>query len=726
MKLQYQFAYTMQGIKWFGCAVIAFGFLIFLVYKLVNKERIRYGMKTVGVAMYIIAAGLFLSGILLGYYGAYDASMLIYMGALVVGQFAIIILFFYLSKLETRILVQMLICSMWLLVWYVAACKSEVTIKEYPSIVLAGLIVVTSNAILWLKVLFKSRLQVMGVIRCNCINKKNVGIIILIILTFLMSAFFIWKLPFLWDAADYAVELISASRWEFTLGTVCKLNLCGHRSAGYAFLTLPGVWLFNDPFIGIHIIQTFIVVLTVIMFWEILRIKFKNIDTIERTVVSALFISCPAFFGLSSGYNMDFGLLCLTVWVIYAWVCDMRIFKIVFGMLMCMTKEPAVILFAGMGFGFYVYSFVKSKSKKCRLFTCLPYFDWVALSFPLVWWFVIGKLISINNSQHASWSEEGFKWLGYLSQIDTVPNNFGLSWNYIAIQLIHEFMFNFEWIIVIGIISGTVVLATRKKDARNCIDGKLMLVLGCGIVFFTVFNCIYITHPHYRYVAPVFSLLLVIFVELITKTVTKRFARLIIYATVTMLLIIQTFRCIDPAILLNGNKVGTGRSFVINYDELMEENKSYKISDYTLYNLQGNQYGGVCNEAFSELNMENTLIVIASDGGDLPYCAMGGRTVEDGHGIGYNSRTGMFSQVKSEGYCNLELGILDEKTGLIEINSDNVDLNRFDNIYYINPTFSTIGDVEGMLTAVNYKVLSKSLYSYYGGWDLEIYTISPY
>lgn len=754
---QYALAYDATGIWVFvaivvGLAVALIGINVYLGAG--DKRENRTALWFFGIgALLVFASGM------VGFLFSYDISMNLYEIGLIMLSAASLYGLFMRCEFDSSVVVQCFIISVFFLVWFIGALISPDTVKDYVTFMVIGIITAGLVFLHWLRCYIllciarvkhgKWGLKAMG---SYLFEHRYVVLIMLIVFALSIE---ILEIPFLYDNSIYYRQFWKAVRWDYTTGMAGRLHVCNHLCSGYALLMLPGIWLFNDYALGIHLVQIIYVLMSIGAFYGIVSRLFPKACAYESALMTAVFALSPALFGMLGSFNPDYGMMFLMVWFAYLWLRgDAPILTAVCGWLFINTKEPAVFLFAGFALGVYIVRFRKSEAKgAARVFGCLKAGDFAKLAVPPVLWvvdlfmptavrmiksFLKGKkqafVEQIMPSIRTIASAKGKIWGGVdtfdvseaTDEVDIGSiNHFGIATENITGQLKNMFATNFMWLIAALIVAGAIALiivkcvtrartveaaaeyesddvqemssdtehtAMKGRPSREVNASDAIIVAACMLIMITPFLYLYITFTFYRYVAPLLAPTLIILYALMYRLPLKRVVRPIIVGVIAALFIVSDYATIDPVMNAVGEELSLGEMKLANFDGGLLDPTLSTPSDYTLYNRQNWYWGGLLNRTFAKVeNGRHSLVIIPNKENKLVWGAFSCEQELDYQGLYWDEENLHYCPVELSYGTLTTYGLIDD-SGEIITRDEELDISDYNHWYYLDIPF---GQTEG-------------------------------
>ncbi len=339
-------------------------------------------------------------------------------------------------------------------------------------------------------------------------NKKNMSLwlrdnsamlIVLIIIC-------ISRIPFMnllqrWDAGEYyyrmglALENFSYSSIREFINT---FSLCGHSASLFCMLYMAGEMVWPGHIIGVSVIN---LVLTLIAMWCIYKIIIKITENTSRSIcaVYTLLISfVPIVYTFTMHLNLDYAMALFVVMIIYSYLYEKSLLAGLLSIICFQTKENGIVIVAGIALGEIVRHILDDKGKRIKsIFTDSKlYMTLAAALVQLMYYIVFG-----NN-----WSGPGTD--GDAAGMFTWNSNgsecFGFNTDYIWMKFRQQFILNFNWIVSLIIILGTIYIIANRKYLRKkrgvSADGNyLVCTIAGALITHSMFAYLYITGTCTRY-----------------------------------------------------------------------------------------------------------------------------------------------------------------------------------------------------------------------------------
>lgn len=536
------------------------------------------------------------------------------------------------------------------------------------------------------------------------------------------------------DGFIYYKALRRMKYWNF-IG-IDNFMMAGHMAQGYSIFLIIGEFIFPDMVLGARIMHCIIALITLFAFYDILQITIKNVSKIELTLYTGIYAFSPLFLGLLSEINTDFPILCFFTWMIWASLRKKHLLQFACAMLLCFSKETGCILY-----GFFIIGTVIARIITNRKEKFLPFLKKV-ISLDIVLLTIVGCLWIFNYVTYSgsSWgngttvsstaiSTEGYK----LNSVTFYPE-------YIICKLKQMIFINFNWIpyFLILLLICTCLFYGKKYIKKHLnISLELFFATIASYVGFVIYNSLYITWIHYRYLMP-----FVFFISLgtafsIACCFQKKIYKYIISVLIIVLFFVSNFYTIDPIskklfmtqntgngeILIPSNmtSVSSDRAILNNIDNY----SLAKFNNSSLYNYQ-NVYLGLCIDKCLDTIQYNgaSLIVLPCEYRDEygSKLSIFGVNLEGINDYYYNIKTKHLNISCANDISEMQddpdyikLNLIFAKS-MSDISQDT--LNKYNNVYYFELPFMKEFNHKAFLG--NHKIIESTTVQYFSWkWNVD-------
>lgn len=502
--------------------------------------------------------------------------------------------------------------------------------------------------------------------------------------------------------------------WDFTLN-LAPLQMAGHLTIGYTIFCDIGLLLFGT--IGIKFIHLVLASITIFCFFYIVCYFFPSYPDIFKYIGVAIFSFSPLFLGILHGINSDFPMVCFFVWFVCCDCYDKKVLKNFCAFLLCFSKEVGVVVLGMYILGDFICFLLKkniSFFKKIKLyFLTYRWTSGIAIIFFLF-------LLIYGGS---GWGENAKNSISTILT-NNAENKILFNLDFIIYKLKEMFLLNFSWMASLLFFAGTIKFIYRILKKENLdfnLQKKGLLPIILSGVGFLMFNFLFFTYPHYRYLQLFnfyFSLGIIACIHWI---VSKRILQICIALLFSTCFFIQSFYTLDPVSKKVFPTINVGKRDIVTTKKYISKNQqlltakedsdvySQVFFDSTLNNKDQLGFEKVTEKALEKIQYDGKqkLIFPSLYGNSLDYTLLA-----------------MF------GRENQNTFYWDEKTKNITDNPDNIKLeflniyevinsdeNTEKTFYYFKYPYSYEYDEEENLA--NFEVLSTKTVTY-NGWTLKI------
>lgn len=363
------------------------------------------------------------------------------------------------------------------------------------------------------------------------------------------------------DGHIYYSYVRDLKEWDFTWN---KLMLAGHMSQGYTLFLMIGEFLFpNNPF-GVRIIHCIMALISIYCFYLIVYTIMRNKNKLEAALYTAIFAFSPMLLGLIGEVNTDFPTLCFLTWMICCGVREKYIRQALCGILLCFSKETGCLLYGSYILGCIIFRIIKNRRQNIKMIIkSIISTDMILFVFGGVFW---GISYLLNNS--GSWVDSTT-----ISTVDTTSQNIGIKINTIAffpyyiLKKIQQLLYiNCNWILytfVFIAIFANFIVGTYLFRKKIKIKGEILIGASFSFCAFLIYNFLYVTYNHYRYLLP-FAFFLSLGVSISLMILIRRNTiRKIIAVCLVCVVFISNFCSLDPIAENIFMKQGTGTGSIL-------------------------------------------------------------------------------------------------------------------------------------------------------------------
>lgn len=341
-------------------------------------------------------------------------------------------------------------------------------------------------------------------------------------------------LPLKWDGGLY-YQACS----EMSLYSLSSMGAFGHLSQGYGFLVCLAALVFRNLGIAMALMNLLLLEISICAFYELIRFLAPGQKNILYGIAAAVYAFSPFLLGMVNYYSLDYYSLLLFVPVVYFTYKKQWIFQFVFSLLYCFTKEPAFVVYGTFCVGLVLYDLLYGKNEVDDSFG--RRLKRVLQSKQYYLMLLTGLLWIVTYAMLGGWSGGA--------------GSFSFSVSYMADKLKVLYVLNFNWIFVLVILAGFVVLC--RKENRSKARQRVLLPLICCQLSFTWFSVGFQTSNHPRYAAAGPAVLYILAVVMIFWFLKPQISRWLLVGAAALLLV-SCYRTIDPISLLCFEKADIG------------------------------------------------------------------------------------------------------------------------------------------------------------------------
>ena len=400
----------------------------------------------------------------------------------------------------------------------------------------------------------------------------------------------------LWDAAVYAeAAQQAAASFDFGLRSwVQEYFLCSHVSLGLTFFWLGGEFLIPGS-AGVLLAQVVLGGLSACAFYETLFClkSERSAAPVRRydpavLALTALYLFSPALFGMVGDLSVDYGLLCLLPFMVLAAVKKWGYLELLASLAFCLTKEPAVMIYAGLA-GILILHSLRRRRFGTAARRAVPGIVWAAL------YFFAGH------------------WGGDSSFTSGGDNSFGFDLPYILNKLKQFALADLNWLLLLALAAAAVwAFACRRKGGEKAPAEKdgarepYISGLCCGFLLYAAFSCLFITSVHYRYVMVATYLYVFLLAAALFRVPGGKAVKAVSVSLLSLALLAQSFVNIDFV------SAKAFPSFPVNDRGGQQMSLSY-FNDSIIYNRSYRNYTGLVEKALTEAGADDWSAVAIAD-----------------------------------------------------------------------------------------------------------------
>lgn len=498
-----------------------------------------------------------------------------------------------------------------------------------------------------------------------------------------------------------------AYNWNLGFDTIDVFFLGGHQCIGYALLGAIGMWLCPNSPIGIRVINIILVIITIFQLYSILKKILK--DEYVTFIYTLLFACNPLILGIIYEINLDLPMTCFYVWVLCSLYNKDYINFFVASLLLTLSKETGIILLFGIFAGWFVYIFIQQGKKAInKKNICV-----------LGLFAVVGLFWLSNQVLGLLWRQDSLS--GDVSYV--TMDSFTIQLDNVIAKTKELFCVNFSWLLVICLICCIIINIIKHHRVSN---DKLQILLPTLVSFllFIIFQYVYVTYVHIRYIMPVIvGEIIILAVSSSTAMGTKKQG--IVAGILAVCFFVESFWTVDPItqivfpqIDVGSSKIMTTRVFTRGSDNAANPRTdddlqitSLEMTQSAIYNRQFMYFESLFQKILQEINYNNeTLIVISPTyegyDGMTRICFFGDWYSADIH---YDKTNYRLTSDSRKPIVNC-----------IVWGEKEIDLENYKNVYYIDFPYNKNFDNDEIIENLQY---SNKLKIEKYGWDASVYQL---
>lgn len=413
---------------------------------------------------------------------------------------------------------------------------------------------------------------------------KHNWILCLVILLFVILSPHLGGTTYKWDSNLYYITC-----WELDAFSISNLAIYGHIAQTFGLLMKLGTVLLGDVAIAAYGMNVFVAICGIVAFYRIVKYVSPKANNPELFLATGAYAFSAYSLGLVNYLSLDYYCACLFPMVVYYMLTKKWIFHIISAFLFCFTKEPAIIIYAGLCMIYLVSDEMPAIRKEG-----LKHIKHVFISMKYWYMLTVGVLWYVTYRLLGPWSA-GEGGIGFDSTF---------VWNKIKVMYIMNFGWFFSLLCVIAII-----VSIRKKEKNSY--GIYKYLVG-SLLTFSVFSCIFRTANHYRYNAITMFCICCISMTYILS-LKKKYIRRIVLGISCVVSLSSVYLSLDPISNLLFDTVSTGNGYV------WSTRGDPGLADSAIYNKQMLGAENVLNCAFRDAIDNGDLIILQAQNSNIWY-----------------------------------------------------------------------------------------------------------
>lgn len=409
-----------------------------------------------------------------------------------------------------------------------------------------------------------------------------------------------------YDAGIYYGSLYKAvDLFQVDLLTYIGAFACWKWIHGLVLLIGPLEFLMHGQIIGVYMANMVINAVTMCCMYGILRRLSHRITPVLATLGSLILILCPYQLGLFTYLSMDPHAALFAAWLLYAYLCKNTLLVSFCGYLLCFNKISGMVFYVFFLLTMGVFEVLETEGK--NLFRKI--LNWWRWKKVLLWVFpAVAFLATMVLGDHLTIQVFYGTYTGAGYGFKTLQQ--------LMITLMQSFVYGFRWLFVLVILAAFVMLCFRYKQVQDVTTRKGIAILvatflGCAAVVLVL--CMYQSDadcPRYTELMNIFFA--VAFPVAVVSLTSNKTVQHILVSAMALLLLVQTYWTIDPAILLTTESVDTGKKQIYKLCPPGDTRPGMTIGadygpghivvcDLFTYNLEHSYYDSLIDEILTQV-----------------------------------------------------------------------------------------------------------------------------
>lgn len=409
-----------------------------------------------------------------------------------------------------------------------------------------------------------------------------------------------------YDAGIYYGSLVKAvDLFQIDLLTYIGSFACWKWIHGLVLLIGPLEFLLHGQMIGVYIANMVINAVTMCCMYGVFRRISHRITPVLATLGSLILILCPYQLGLFTYLAMDPHAALFATWLLYAYLSKNEILVSFCGYLLCFNKVSGMVFYVFFLLTMGVFETLETGGKS--LFRkILNWWQWKKVLlwiFPAVTYLltmILGDDLTIQVF-YGTYTGAGYGFKNAHEIMNTI---------------LQSFVYGFRWLFVLFVLAALAVLLVRYRKASSVVNRKgIRILLGTfiGCLGVVLILCLYqgdADCPRYTELMNIFFALS--FPVAIIVLAPKKWLQHLLVGTVALLLLVQTYWTIDPAIILTSESVDTGKKQIYRLVPPgdtrpgMNIGKNYGpgyevVCDLHTYNLEHSYYDSLLDDILTHI-----------------------------------------------------------------------------------------------------------------------------
>lgn len=390
-------------------------------------------------------------------------------------------------------------------------------------------------------------------------------------------------LQFKWDGLLYHLAC-----QDLFPDSISSLALYGHIAQTYGMLNGLGTLILGDAAAAMISLNIALFVCSICAFYGIIKCIVPGKTDFVYALAAAVYAWSPFTLGMVYYHNLDFYCQCFFVIMMYFLYRRQWIYFFVTSMLLCFTKEPAILIYGAMCVGIVILDFTAQKGKpfviRCRKLLRTKRYYFMVL--PGILWLATYKILG--------------PWSGGVG-------SFQMDWAYVGEKLKALYVFQFNWLFTGLCICGVFFsIFKKRRQVLRCLFPVL-----CGQIAFTVFSCAFKTVNHPRYNGASQPALYCMAVLLLADLLGHLYGKLIA-GGIAVIMAVSCFYTLDPITRLCFPQYDIG-------DTVMVATATIPLGDGMIYNRQMLWLEHVVELALEDSLSQSDLVLFPALGGSTYF-----------------------------------------------------------------------------------------------------------
>lgn len=415
------------------------------------------------------------------------------------------------------------------------------------------------------------------------ILRSNWSLCLVVLLFVILSPHF-GGTTYKWDSNLYYITC-----QELDMFSISNLAIYGHIAQTFGLFMKLGTVLLGDVAIAAYGMNVLVAICGIVSFYRIVKCVSPKANNLDLFLATGAYAFSTYSLGLVNYLSLDYYCACLFPMVVYFMLTKKWIFHIISAFLFCFTKEPAIIIYAGLCMIYLISDEMTAIRKEG-----LKHIRYVLISMKYWYMLTVGVLWYATYCLLGPWSAgEG-----------GIVFDSAFVWNKIKVMYLMNFGWFFSLLCVIAII-----VSIRKKERNSY---SIYKYLGGSLLAFSVFSCLFRTANHYRYNAITMFCICCISMTYILS-LKKKYIRRIVLLISGIVSLSSVYISIDPISNLLFNTVSTGNGYVWSTRD------DPGLADSAIYNKQMLGAENALNYAFRDAIDNGDLIILQAQNSNIWY-----------------------------------------------------------------------------------------------------------